>query len=85
MRLAVAAAKLKLQPMLATPTPYSGITVYFPVGYTEEHIELLKAQFPDIRGVLNSRCFSMDLSDDNAPLNDLKVVFAWIERNLTAE
>jgi hypothetical protein len=71
--------------MPATQTPYAGITVYFPVGYTEEHIERLKAQFPSIRGVLNYRCFSMDVADDQAPLDGLKTVFAWIEKNLTAE
>lgn len=70
--------------MPSTQAPYAGITVYFPAGYTEEHVERLKAQFPGITGVLGHRCFSMDMDDDCAPLDHLRTVFAWIEKHLTA-
>jgi hypothetical protein len=64
--------------------PYAGITVDFPPGYTSEHIERLTAQFPGIHCVLNCRCFSIEVDDDDAPMDELKSVFAWIEKNLTA-
>jgi len=45
----------------------------------------MKAEFPDVTGVLNCRRFSIEVADDDTPLQVLKPVIAWIEKHLAVE
>jgi hypothetical protein len=64
-------------------TRYEHITLWFPAGYTRQHVERLEAEFPGIRVVLNWHTFAMEVDvDGEIPSADLKTVFAWVENHL---
>jgi hypothetical protein len=64
-------------------TPFEHITVSFPNGYTEEDAARLRAEFPGVHTILNTRSFAIEEEGEgDAPSQQLKAVFAWVEKHL---